>query len=721
VQEEPPDRLHIYQWKGLGMPGSIAMICMSFPPVYSGAAQALIRIGGGLIGLGWKLKVICGRPPGARKREKVSGLEVVRLPAGALDYLGRYSRTTQVRFGLSCARYLLSHRREFDSALFFGAGRRAVPAVLACRLGGITAVVRMTNIHHDSPSALEGRTLGSLVVKLVGLANGFVAISPRLEEEARRCPAWRGKPLALIPNAIDTRAYAPIEHSERLALRDAMKWRQHESVFVFVGVLATYKGVDTLLDAWDEVRQSLGRDARLVLVGPRFADEQGAALWRRAERTPGVELTGRISRRRVLHVLKAADYFILPTRSEGLPNAVIEAMACGLPCIASRLEGITDYLIEDGERGRLVPVGDVGALARAMREAVEQPDVAKSWGRAARQWAEENVSLKTVGAVYDRFLGEVIERKGRALVPRRDVSDNEGHERARGALDVGWNAVIDTGVKCRETPPDVSVGVIYTDERTLAEPLLRSLVPASEGVRMELILVDNSSSDRATGLPDLVSPYPVKLVRNRRRLGYAPNLNRICRVAEGRYVLLMNTDMLFGDSGKCVARMVRFMDDTPECGLSCCAVYGLDGEFAWPARRFQTPSIILARRLRAIFGSERVLDRYLYRDRDVKSTFECEWVSGCFLFLRHSALDEIGLFDTGFLKYFEDVDICERMHRAGWKVMYNGSASVRHLEQRASERLFSKDALLHLRSYLRWLAKRKRFPPRRRISRKASS
>jgi len=413
------------------MPGSIAMICMAFPPVYSGAAQALIRIGGGLISLGWRVRVICARPPGMRKWERVSGLDVVRLPAGGLNSLGRFNRRAQVRFGLSTARYLLVHKHEFDVVLFFGAGRVALPALLTCRFAGMTVVVRMTGVHHDSPSALGERAFGNLLVKLVGLADGFVATSPRLAEDVRRCPAWRGRPLALIPNAIDTKAYAPTAHSERLVLRRAMKWQEHENVFAFVGVLATHKGVDTLLDAWDEVRRSLGRDARLVMVGPRLASEQGAALWRRAEQTDGVELTGRVSGDEVLQVLKAADHFILPTRSEGLPNVVIEAMACGLPCILSRLEGITDYLVRDGERGRLVPVGDVGTLARAMREAVEQPDVAKSWGRAARQWVEENVSLKTVGAVYGRFLGEVIERKGRALVPRRDVSDNEGHERAR--------------------------------------------------------------------------------------------------------------------------------------------------------------------------------------------------------------------------------------------------------------------------------------------------
>jgi GT2 family glycosyltransferase len=73
--------------------------------------------------------------------------------------------------------------------------------------------------------------------------------------------------------------------------------------------------------------------------------------------------------------------------------------------------------------------------------------------------------------------------------------------------------------------------------------------------------------------------------------------------------------------------------------------------------------------------------------------------------VRKQAADEVGPFDEGFGKYFEDVDICLRMARAGWRVMYHGATSAYHLEQRASQRLFSIDGWRHLRSYLYWLRK----------------
>ncbi len=97
---------------------------------------------------------------------------------------------------------------------------------------------------------------------------------------------------------------------------------------------------------------------------------------------------------------------------------------------------------------------------------------------------------------------------------------------------------------------------------------------------------------------------------------------------------------------------------------------------------------------------------FFYKDRDIYSTFECDWLHGCFLFFKKDAVKQIGGFDTGYQKYFEDVDVCNRIHKAGWDVCFYGNTYYYHLEQRASKKLFSKDAILHIQSYLRWIKKR---------------
>jgi len=248
--------------------------------------------------------------------------------------------------------------------------------------------------------------------------------------------------------------------------------------------------------------------------------------------------------------------------------------------------------------------------------------------------------------------------------------------------------------------PDVDVGVVYTGERDLMPRLLTTLAASGRGVRARLVLVDNCSPDGADRwrgcLPDTL------VLRNGRRLSYGPNLNRAVRACSARYVLLLNTDMYFDPRQQCVGRMVRFMDGHPKCGISTCGVYHEDATYAYPARRFQTPAVILGRRLGLGRLFSRALDRYLYRDLPVGGTWPCEWLSGCFMMVRREAIEDVGYFDEGFLKYFEDVDMCYRMARSGWEVMYHGATHCYHLERRASKRLWSWDAVCHLRSYLRW-------------------
>jgi N-acetylglucosaminyl-diphospho-decaprenol L-rhamnosyltransferase len=250
---------------------------------------------------------------------------------------------------------------------------------------------------------------------------------------------------------------------------------------------------------------------------------------------------------------------------------------------------------------------------------------------------------------------------------------------------------------------DVDVGFIYTHERRFMTPLVSSLALSARGVSMRMILVDNASEE-GVGEWRLDVPETI-VVRNGERLGYAANLNRILEVSTARYTLLLNTDMYFEPSEQCVAKMVRFMDAHPDCGVAGCGLYHPDGTFGFPARRFQTPAMIAARRLGLSRFLGHTVDSYLNRDRPHDAVYDCDWLSGCFLMVRREAFEEVGPFDLRFRKYFEDVDFCLRMGKAGWRVMINGETWCYHLEQRASKKLFSRDAFVHMQSYLIWLAK----------------
>jgi len=251
--------------------------------------------------------------------------------------------------------------------------------------------------------------------------------------------------------------------------------------------------------------------------------------------------------------------------------------------------------------------------------------------------------------------------------------------------------------------PDVEVGVIYTGERHYMTPLIDSLAASDGTERVGLILVDNCSPE---GTGDWERIFPATTVlHNEERLGYAENLNRILAASTARYILLMNTDMYFEAGSRCVTNMVRFMDDHPHCGLSGSGIYHPDGTYAYPARRFQTIKTIAARRLGMETIFRDAVAKYLCMDQDQAGTVDCDWISGCFMLLRRSTYERVGEFDCRFAKYFEDVDMCRRVTQAGYRIMINGAERCYHHEQRGSKSVLSRDALLHLQSYLRWISK----------------
>lgn len=259
------------------------------------------------------------------------------------------------------------------------------------------------------------------------------------------------------------------------------------------------------------------------------------------------------------------------------------------------------------------------------------------------------------------------------------------------------------GAPATTKTPDVDIGVIYTSERHLMSRLLSSLDQSADGLRKQLILVDNGTAD---GVEPWMSQFAnAKVLRNPKRLSYSANLNCILEASSARYVLLLNTDMFFDPHEQCVSKMVRFMESRPDCGIAGCRLHHENGEYAPSARRFQTLSTILARRFGLGPWMHGTLDHYFYREHPMEESWECDWLSGCFMMVRRKAIEDVGYFDLRFGKYFEDVDMCLRMTRAGWRVMYNGASYCYHIEQRASKKLFSADARQHARAYLRWLLK----------------
>lgn len=176
----------------------------------------------------------------------------------------------------------------------------------------------------------------------------------------------------------------PEYEATRARIRQSLGVTPETPVALFAGRLAPQKGLSDLLDAVD-LLQHIRPDLTTWIAGDgpdRLALEARAGSFELLNRR--VRFLGH--RDDIPALLDAADLLVLPSRYEGLPNVVLEAMQRGKPVVATSAPG-TSEVVADGQTGRLVPVGDVKALARAIRDLVDEPATGRALGENGRQRA----------------------------------------------------------------------------------------------------------------------------------------------------------------------------------------------------------------------------------------------------------------------------------------------------------------------------------------------
>jgi glycosyltransferase involved in cell wall biosynthesis len=295
--------------------------------------------------------------------------------------------------------------RATDVLHFHGLSEKMLLLVPLARAAGVRVLSKMTSVGLDDPASLRG-VRGRLLRRALDAAHLHVALSPAMHE---RFVATGSDPsrLRFIPNGVDTTRFFPASDEERATARAAHGLPPGGSVVVQVGFWSRDKGPDVLLDAWLRARATLPAPATLLFIGAAGPGhvEVDAALVADARariRAAGAETAVHLVDHAgdVAGYLRAADVFVLASRREGLPNALLEAMATGLPCIASDLPGVTSWLVRTGETGVLIPVGGVDALETALRALFHDPARARALGAAARRAVVERCGIDTVAAQY---------------------------------------------------------------------------------------------------------------------------------------------------------------------------------------------------------------------------------------------------------------------------------------------------------------------------------
>lgn len=386
------------------------LISSYYPTVGGGETHARL-LARELAQRGWPITVLTRRRDRSWPAvEQLDGTTVRRVaPAGA-PRLGKYLML------LPALWTLLRHRREIDVLYVCGLRVLGLAGMLFARLTGRAVILRAEacgefsgDFIFNSPhqARVHGKRLIRMLLRwrnrLYRKADNFLSISRVIHDEftAGGIPADR---IVHIPNGIDLAAFPPADAETKRRLRDQLGLPLRAFLFAYSGKLNRGKGLETLVRAWSRVR-AVHTDAHLVLVGAggqQFLSCEASLREEAAQRglTSSITFTGYVTN--VADYLRASDAFVFPSESEALGLALIEGMACGLPALGSATGGILD-IIQDGQNGRLLPVGDESAWADAMLDLMARSEQRQAWAEAGRKTTRERFSIESAAAAHEKM------------------------------------------------------------------------------------------------------------------------------------------------------------------------------------------------------------------------------------------------------------------------------------------------------------------------------
>jgi glycosyltransferase involved in cell wall biosynthesis len=378
--------------RGAAQPLRILFVVDGYYPTTGGAEKQAQLLARALSDAGHSVRVVA---PLLDKTlpldDRVDGVPLKRFAYPRIKLLGS---------AILCAYYggwLLARRNEFDAIHVTMAKNLAAVSGMLRPFLPATVTVKISGAWEFDGGILDpklrARPLHRLYNWCIRRADNLQCVS----EFTRTMLKGAGYPdarLLMVPNAVDLSRFNP-----RAIVARAPGARVR---ITYVGRLTPIKGVAVLVDAW--ARIGAAANAHLTIAGDGPEREFLTRKVREAGLSESIEFLGEISD--VPAVLARTDIYVQPSLQEGLPNSVLEAMAMGLPIVATRVSGNEDVVVDD-QNGVLVPASDPAALAAALQKLLADPALADRMGRRSREMAEERFGLPAVmGRLVQAYRGQ---------------------------------------------------------------------------------------------------------------------------------------------------------------------------------------------------------------------------------------------------------------------------------------------------------------------------
>jgi GT2 family glycosyltransferase len=253
---------------------------------------------------------------------------------------------------------------------------------------------------------------------------------------------------------------------------------------------------------------------------------------------------------------------------------------------------------------------------------------------------------------------------------------------------------------------DISIIIVNYNKYELTEKCIDSVIlNLKMDLDYEIVVIDNNSQNDSYNV--LYRRYKndkrVKLIKNEKNIGFGGANNLGVDIATGEYILILNPDVIVLDDS--IQKMYKRMLQDQEVGLIGCKLLNEDGSLQYSCRRFMKFNEFLSSRTPLKkFSKKSNIDslnsKYLMKDYNHVQEKNVGWVMGSCMLMRKAEFHKLGGFSKEYFMYFEDVDLCYKVHKYGKKVLYYPQAEMIHLHRQESVRSINKLTFIHFKSML---------------------
>lgn len=247
--------------------------------------------------------------------------------------------------------------------------------------------------------------------------------------------------------------------------------------------------------------------------------------------------------------------------------------------------------------------------------------------------------------------------------------------------------------------PNISIVIVNFRYRLDILRACLDSIAKSKKVTYEVLFIDNSPDGTQSQL--CLEYEHITYIANDVNVGFATGVNQGMKLAKGKYILLLNGDVIF--DAHILEGMLAHLAEEPEVGIASCVIRYPNGELQPSIRRFPTPwnQFLVMSKIPHVY-TPRAHKRYMAYDIDPMATQEVESIMGAFMWISRDTIERIGLFDERYFLWFEEVDYCYRAYKAGVVIKHYGDLEVYHKKGASFSTVQTWRKQVWMRQSLRW-------------------